>query len=74
MTAQAEIPRWRAWLMASRPKTLPAAMSPVVMGIALAIGDQAFALLPAGAALISALLLQIGTNLANDYFDYVKGS
>lgn len=74
MTAQAEIPRWRAWLMASRPKTLPAAMSPVVMGIALAIGDQAFALVPAGAALISALLLQIGTNLANDYFDYVKGS
>jgi 1,4-dihydroxy-2-naphthoate octaprenyltransferase len=74
MTAQAKIPRWRAWLMAIRPKTLPAAMSPVVMGIALAIGAQAFVFVPAGAALICALLLQIGTNLANDYFDYVKGS
>jgi 1,4-dihydroxy-2-naphthoate octaprenyltransferase len=74
MTAQVRIPRWRAWLMASRPKTLPAALSPVIVGIALAIGDQALVPMAAGAAMVCALLLQVGTNLANDYFDYVKGS
>jgi 1,4-dihydroxy-2-naphthoate octaprenyltransferase len=69
----ANIPPWRAWTQAARPKTLPAAMSPVVVGIALAAADDAFQPLPAMAALAGALLIQIGTNLANDYFDYVKG-
>lgn len=64
----------RAWLLASRPRTLPAAVSPVLVGLALAGADQAFALLPALATLICALLLQIAANLANDYFDYVKGA
>lgn len=59
--------------MAARPKTLPAAMAPVVVGIALAYRDGVFAPLPALAALVGALLLQIGVNLANDYHDYVKG-
>lgn len=71
--AQAISPR-RAWLLASRPKTLPAAVSPVVVGISLAAADELFALLPALAALLCALLLQIAANLANDYFDYVKGT
>ena len=59
--------------MASRPKTLPAAISPVLVGTAAAVADQGFQLLPALAALATALLLQISVNLANDYFDFKKG-
>ena len=73
MITTPQISQSRAWLLAIRPKTLPAAVSPVVVGVALARSDGAFSLLPALAALVAALLLQIGTNLANDYFDYVKG-
>lgn len=61
------------WLLALRPKTLPAALSPVVVGSALAVADGRFRLLPALLCLAGALLLQIGVNLANDYFDFVKG-
>lgn len=61
------------WILAARPRTLPAAVAPVVVGSALAYRDGAFALLPAAAAMMVALLLQIGVNLANDYFDYIKG-
>jgi len=64
----------RNWGLAVRPKTLPAAVAPVVVGTALAYRDGALKLLPALAALVAALLIQIGTNLANDYFDYVKGA
>lgn len=60
-------------MLATRPRTLPAAVAPVLVGTAMAIADRQFALLPAIAALTVALLLQIGVNLANDYFDYVKG-
>jgi 1,4-dihydroxy-2-naphthoate octaprenyltransferase len=62
-----------AWMLATRPRTLPAAVAPVVLGSAIAIADKNFVWLPAVAALIVALLLQIGSNLANDYFDYLKG-
>ena len=62
-----------AWLLATRPKTLPAAMAPVVVGSAVAYVHQHFALTPAIACLAVALLLQIGVNLANDYFDFTKG-
>ena len=61
------------WVLAIRPKTLPAAISPVIVGTAMAVADKEFKSLPALAALIGALLLQIGVNLANDYFDYKKG-
>jgi 1,4-dihydroxy-2-naphthoate octaprenyltransferase len=64
----------QAWLMAIRLKTLPAAVAPVLVGVALAWSDGVFSFLPALAALLAALLIQAGTNLANDYFDYVKGS
>ena len=60
-------------MLATRPRTLPAAVAPVLVGTAVAIADGQFAWLPAAAALSVALLLQIGVNLANDYFDYVKG-
>jgi 1,4-dihydroxy-2-naphthoate octaprenyltransferase len=69
----ATFPEWRAWMMAARPKTLPAAIAPVLVGTALAMADGVFTPWPALAALVCALLIQIGTNLANDYFDYVKG-
>jgi 1,4-dihydroxy-2-naphthoate octaprenyltransferase len=71
---QSEISHWKAWLLAIRPKTLPAAVSPVVVGTALAVSEDAFTPLPAAAALIGSVLIQIGANLANDYFDYVKGA
>jgi 1,4-dihydroxy-2-naphthoate polyprenyltransferase len=64
----------RAWILAARPKTLPAAISPVIAGAALAAAGGHFALLPALAALLGALLLQIGSNLANDYFDAMNGA
>jgi 1,4-dihydroxy-2-naphthoate octaprenyltransferase len=73
MTA-ADVSRTRAWVMAARPQTLPAGGSPVVIGTALAVYDGVFAPLPALAALVGALLIQVGTNFANDYFDAVKGA
>jgi 1,4-dihydroxy-2-naphthoate polyprenyltransferase len=62
-----------AWLLAIRPRTLPAAVAPVVVGAAMAGTHGVFALVPAVAALLGALLIQVATNLANDYFDFLKG-
>lgn len=62
------------WWLAIRPRTLPAAAAPVIVGSALAFYDHAFQFLPALAALLGALLLQIGANLANDVFDFKKGA
>jgi len=73
MTGSRRISRVEAWKMAIRPKTLPAAISPVLVGSALAAADKGFRLPPALAAFAGALLLQIGVNVANDYFDYIKG-
>ncbi len=56
--------------MAIRPKTLPAAVGPVAVGSAVAYGDGKFAVVPAFCCLLGAILLQIGVNLANDYFDF----
>jgi 1,4-dihydroxy-2-naphthoate polyprenyltransferase len=62
------------WWQAARPKTLPAAAAPVIMGTAMAFQDGLSYLPAALAALVAALLIQVGTNLANDYFDYKKGA
>lgn len=62
------------WILASRPKTLPAAAAGVVTGAALAWRDGVFDLLPSLAALAVAVLLQIGSNLANDVYDYERGA
>ncbi len=59
--------------MAARPKTLTAAVAPVAVGAGLAAHDGVFAALPAAAALLGAILIQIGTNFANDYYDFVRG-
>ncbi len=64
----------RAWIIAARPQTLTAVMAPVLIGGALAHADGVFALLPFMAALFGGMLIQIGTNIANDYFDFVKGA
>ena len=66
--------RFQVWALASRPKTLPAAASGVVTGTALALRDGYFRFGPALAALLVALLLQIGSNLANDVYDYERGA
>ncbi len=68
------ISRRKAWLMAARPQTLPAAAAPVIVGVGLAVGAGKFRFLPAIAALIGAALIQIGTNFANDYYDAVNGA
>jgi len=73
-TADAGISKTWAWVMAARPQTLPAGASPVVVGAGLAVYDGVFAAGPALAALVGALLIQIGTNFANDYFDAQKGA
>ena len=62
-----------AWILAARLRTLPAAVAPLLVGSAAAYRDAVFSWLPATAALLVALLLQIGVNLANDYFDCIKG-
>jgi 1,4-dihydroxy-2-naphthoate polyprenyltransferase len=65
---------WQVWLLAARPKTLPAAASGVITATALAWHDGYFRLGPALAALGVALLLQVGSNLANDVFDFERGA
>lgn len=60
--------------MAARPKTLPAAAAPVLIGTGLAAHRGVFRPGPAAAALVGALLIQVATNLANDYYDFVRGS
>ncbi len=62
------------WWLAIRPRTLPAAASGVLMGSALAWHDGLFQLLPALAALFVALLLQTGSNVANDVYDFERGA
>jgi 1,4-dihydroxy-2-naphthoate octaprenyltransferase len=64
----------RAWLLATRPRTLPAAIAPVVVGTAVAIREGGFDALAALACIAVALLLQIAANLANDAFDHRRGA
>ncbi len=64
----------RDWLLASRPATLTAAVVPVMVGTAVAFAEGALRLDTALAALIGAMLIQIGTNFANDVFDAEKGA
>ncbi len=71
---EAPRPTLKTWLMAARPKTLTAALVPVMVGTALAYGLGVGRWLPALAALVGAMLIQIGTNLTNDYYDFKKGA
>ena len=62
------------WVSALRPRTLPASIAPVLIGGAIAAHDHQFHLLSFSVALIAAVFIQFGTNLANDYFDFKKGA
>jgi 1,4-dihydroxy-2-naphthoate octaprenyltransferase len=62
------------WISAARPRTLPAAIAPVLVGTALAWRDHRSDWAAAGLCLGFALLVQIGTNFANDYYDFIQGA
>jgi 1,4-dihydroxy-2-naphthoate octaprenyltransferase len=65
---------WRVWLAGARPRTLPAAVVPVLVGTACAAGRTDIVAWRAVAAGVVALALQVGTNYANDYSDGVRGT
>ncbi|KRE60925.1 1,4-dihydroxy-2-naphthoate polyprenyltransferase [Nostocoides sp. Soil756] len=62
------------WVAGARPRTLPAAIAPVLIGTAAALRVEEAALLPAVLALLVALSLQVGVNYANDYSDGIRGT
>ena len=66
--------RSKIWLDATRPKTLSAAIAPVLLGTAMSFKAESIEPLPALICLGFAILVQVGTNLANDYLDGVKGT
>lgn len=66
--------QFKIWLEASRPKTLAAALAPVLIGAGLAYRDEAFNITTTLVTLLAAALIQIGTNFANDYYDFIKGA
>ena len=68
------ISKFQAWLLASRPKTLLAAVVPVMVGSALAIAEDNFTLIYSLIALLCSVLIQIGTNFTNDLYDHLKGA
>jgi len=67
-------PHLKHWLSAARPKTLAAAIVPVLVGASIAWYHQLFRADTTAVALFCAFAIQIGTNFANDYFDFVKGA
>lgn len=64
----------RVWLLAARPRTLPAGVAPVLVGTALAAAHDHFHPWTFLAALLGAVLIQIGANLSNDYSDARRGA
>ncbi|NOT53976.1 MAG: 1,4-dihydroxy-2-naphthoate octaprenyltransferase [Deltaproteobacteria bacterium] len=73
MTAGAGPSRWQAWVEASRPFSFTASVTPVLIGTVLAMIDGPFFFGRFLLALIGSLFIQIGTNMINDYYDYVNG-
>lgn len=66
--------RLAVWRLAARRATLPAAVVPVLVGSAVASGAGRFHLAVLVAALLPAVLIQVGANLASDYFDFLMGA
>ncbi len=66
-------PGWRVWMLASRPKTLPVAVAPVLAGVGVAHAGGPLNLGLVAVTLATALLLQIGANFANDVGDFMRG-
>ncbi|MFO3797797.1 MAG: 1,4-dihydroxy-2-naphthoate octaprenyltransferase, partial [Anaerolineales bacterium] len=72
-----DVPRlskWQIWWLAARPRTLPASVAGVVMGTALAWNEGHLHLPSALLALLGAIFLQVGSNLANDVYDFERGA
>jgi 1,4-dihydroxy-2-naphthoate octaprenyltransferase len=67
-------PKLKVWIDSARPKTLFAAVGPVMIGAAMAFSDGDIHVITLIVTLITAVLIQIGTNFANDYYDFVKGA
>ena len=67
-------PQWQIWFLAIRPKTLILSFCPVLIGTFLAFKEHTFHGLTFLFTLLTALGIQIAANLANDYFDFVKGA
>ena len=75
MTAEAAPrPTPTQWLAGARPRTLPAACSPVIAGTGLAVFERGFWWVAAVLALVVSLALQVGVNYANDYSDGIRGA
>ena len=72
--AAAARPTPAQWVQGARPRTLPAAVSPVLAASGLAAGQHGFALGAAVLALVVSLALQVGVNYANDYSDGIRGT
>jgi 1,4-dihydroxy-2-naphthoate octaprenyltransferase len=68
------ISKSHAWILAARPKTLPAASVAVLVGSALAIREHKFSIVASLFCLLCSFLIQIGTNFANDLYDHLRGS
>lgn len=66
--------RTQVWIHAARPKTLVAAVAPALVGATLAIAEATFNPILFLFTLLTGVSIQIGTNLANDYFDAIKGA
>ncbi len=73
-TSVNKITKFEAWIMASRPKTLLAAFVPVIVGSAIAVTEGHFRPLAGIIALFCSILIQIGTNFANDLYDHLAGT
>jgi len=69
-----EISKFDTWILASRPKTLLAAVVPVLIGTSIVSFETKVNFLAAIIALICAILIQIGTNFVNDLYDYLSGA
>lgn len=65
---------WRVWMQTTRPKTLFAALAPVLMGAGMARADGGLSVSVLLATLAVAVLIQIGTNFCNDVFDHRQGA
>lgn len=69
-----DVSKLKIWIQSARPKTLPAAIGPVLIGAALACNDGDIHTPTLVLTFLAAMLIQIGTNYANDYYDFVKGT
>lgn len=74
LSSAKKINKLQSWILASRPKTLPAAFVPVAIGSALAYNDNQFNAGAVAVALICSFLIQIGTNFVNDLYDFIAGT